>query len=187
MVNHRLSRCSTRCGDMWSSVGNSITINSIYLFLNWPKWMSPQGPPRECILLNGEMSKWLHNDWHNYQVIVVSCVNQLRFRQQTSFELRHMTINIDIISKWVYVCLPQAPGPIWIRVIPHVTMATNNASWRAGSFEHTCRLSVTCTPSIHFQAKSDICRTDGLQRDHVSDDSAAAARSRYKKLVEQKL
>jgi len=30
--------------------------------------MSPQGPPRECILLIGEMSKWLSNDCWNRSV-----------------------------------------------------------------------------------------------------------------------
>jgi len=36
---------------------NSILIQ--FMFLKWPKWMSPQGPPREFILLNSEMGKWL--------------------------------------------------------------------------------------------------------------------------------
>jgi len=38
-----------------------IRFNSITVFLKWPKWISPQGPLRECILLYGEV----RNDCRN--------------------------------------------------------------------------------------------------------------------------
>jgi len=58
-------RLCARCQAEWRPMlhgfrsASTIQFNSINVFLKWPKWMSPQGPPREYILLNDEMSKWL--------------------------------------------------------------------------------------------------------------------------------
>jgi len=30
-----------------------------FMFLKWPKWMSSQGPPRDCITFKGEMRKMI--------------------------------------------------------------------------------------------------------------------------------